>query len=442
MLKVIPKSITIKNFKCLRDVHIPLTKLNIVVGPNSSGKTSIIEALYLFKLVLKHVQGSVPNPFLYWWSYRDVVWSHDEKLNIELGIEFSTTWKPYEESEQRIMKMFLESDIIEFSKVEYRVNISGRGGFRILEEKLSIPEMNLEIVCREGNCIFSYEGAKYDSDLYEFGYRNLLEVTYESFRVYSYEDRRDWESVVDNVIPFLEDSIARLIPDELRELLKSKHETFHYYYYGIASALASLYVLLDRMVILFPEAPFRAREPTRVTRVDIPSPFGDDLASFLLTMYGGRIPEGARSSLSYVLDSPDIDVRVVPTTDGRVFLEVVESGVGFNPPSISNGLLKVLIVELALDMSSPLIAVDEFENSLHIRAIHRLLDDVRNSDSVFIATTHSPAVIDLVKPSEVIIVERKGLEAHPRRFEDPEALARRLRELGVTLGEYLGYIAP
>jgi len=62
------------------------------------------------------------------------VWSHDEKLNIELGIEFSTTWKPYEESEQRIMKMFLESDIIEFSKVEYRVTISGRGGFRILEE--------------------------------------------------------------------------------------------------------------------------------------------------------------------------------------------------------------------------------------------------------------------------------------------------------------------
>ncbi|QOR94671.1 AAA family ATPase [Thermosphaera chiliense] len=439
MLKVIPKSITVKNFKCLRDEHIPLTSVNIVVGPNSSGKTSLIEALYLFKLVLNHVQNRVPNPFLYWWSYRDAVWNHDEKLNIELGMEFSTTWKP-EKNEWEALKEDWGGEILELSKVNYRITFSGRGGFKILEEKLSIPTMNLELVCREGNCTFSYEDVKCGIDLHKHGYRYVLEFIHDSFRLHSYEDREDWKTIIEDVISVLEDHILllNLIPEELFEskLNKSPPVT------EIATALVSLYILLDRMVILSPEASFRAREPARVTRVVIPSPFGEDLAPFLLTRYGGRVPEAVRSSISYILDSPDIDVRVVPTTDGRVFLEVVEGGTRFNPPSISNGLLKVLIIELALDIGSPIIVVDEFENSLHIKAIHRLLDDVRNSDSVFIATTHSPAVIDLVKPGEIIVMEKKGFEAHHKRFEDPEALAKRLKELGVTLGEYLAYIAP
>ncbi len=45
---------------------------------------------------------------------------------------------------------------------------------------------------------------------------------------------------------------------------------------------------------------------------------------------------------------------------------------------------------------------------------------------VLIATTHSPALMDLVKPGEVIMLERKGLETIASRIPDPESLERKL----------------
>lgn len=43
------KKLKIKNFKCLRDFQINLKNLTILVGENASGKSSIIQALLLFK---------------------------------------------------------------------------------------------------------------------------------------------------------------------------------------------------------------------------------------------------------------------------------------------------------------------------------------------------------------------------------------------------------
>ena len=35
----------VKNFKALRDVELELTPLHVLIGPNDSGKTSILQAL-------------------------------------------------------------------------------------------------------------------------------------------------------------------------------------------------------------------------------------------------------------------------------------------------------------------------------------------------------------------------------------------------------------
>ena len=39
--------LSIRNFKCLRDVHVDLERFTIFVGPNASGKSSILQALDL-----------------------------------------------------------------------------------------------------------------------------------------------------------------------------------------------------------------------------------------------------------------------------------------------------------------------------------------------------------------------------------------------------------
>jgi len=42
-------SIEFKNFKCLRDTTLPLSPCTILVGPNGSGKTTVLEALEAFR---------------------------------------------------------------------------------------------------------------------------------------------------------------------------------------------------------------------------------------------------------------------------------------------------------------------------------------------------------------------------------------------------------
>ena len=43
------KEIYISNFKPFRELKIPLTKINLLIGPNNSGKTSVFEAIMLMK---------------------------------------------------------------------------------------------------------------------------------------------------------------------------------------------------------------------------------------------------------------------------------------------------------------------------------------------------------------------------------------------------------
>lgn len=40
------ESVRFKNFKALRDVEIKLERLTVLVGPNASGKTSILQCLH------------------------------------------------------------------------------------------------------------------------------------------------------------------------------------------------------------------------------------------------------------------------------------------------------------------------------------------------------------------------------------------------------------
>lgn len=64
------KKIEIKNFKSLKDCPIDLRDFNVVVGPNASGKTNLVE---LFKLLRKIYVDREPFPFLDWWGYDNVV---------------------------------------------------------------------------------------------------------------------------------------------------------------------------------------------------------------------------------------------------------------------------------------------------------------------------------------------------------------------------------
>ncbi|RLE41518.1 hypothetical protein DRJ16_06160 [Candidatus Woesearchaeota archaeon] len=108
----------VKNFKSLKDIDMQLKDFNLLIGPNASGKTNIIEA---FKLLTK-IYSSEPhiNPFLEWWGYQNVAWRGAENLPIIIGYEIQ----------------------VSKYKAQFEIGISGTGGrFEILRESVNVPEV-------------------------------------------------------------------------------------------------------------------------------------------------------------------------------------------------------------------------------------------------------------------------------------------------------------
>ena len=77
--------IWIRNFKSLHNVSLDLNRLNIVVGPNGSGKTNLVDAFEFFKNILAGEKTLAP--WLRWWNYKNIVWMQDDTLPITFGFE-------------------------------------------------------------------------------------------------------------------------------------------------------------------------------------------------------------------------------------------------------------------------------------------------------------------------------------------------------------------
>jgi len=76
----------VKNFKSLRDLELELKDFNLLIGPNASGKSNIIEAFKLFEKIYS-AEAQYVNPFLEWWGYQNVVWRGKEELPVVMGFE-------------------------------------------------------------------------------------------------------------------------------------------------------------------------------------------------------------------------------------------------------------------------------------------------------------------------------------------------------------------
>jgi predicted ATPase len=88
-------SVSLKNFRCFQNnQNIPLAPLTFLVGPNSSGKSSIFDAILLLnqsRFVPTYPLGQQPRwigPLVDIGSFNDTVYQHNSKLPIEIGVEY------------------------------------------------------------------------------------------------------------------------------------------------------------------------------------------------------------------------------------------------------------------------------------------------------------------------------------------------------------------
>jgi Predicted ATPases len=141
----------------------------------------------------------------------------------------------------------------------------------------------------------------------------------------------------------------------------------------------------------------------------------------------------------------NISLRPVFTEDGNIRLHFIEKSENNKelillPASVPDGFIKMLTILVAVYMlGMSTIIIDEIENSLHLKYIEKLVDIMRYSDSQFIATTHSPLIIDFMDPSEIIILDKERGETKVTKVQEPEKLKEKLTENGILLSEWLLY---
>ncbi len=75
------KQFSVKNYKALESVSIPLTPIHVVIGQNDSGKTSLLEAIHSF---CSSTQGSLVDAFPGMWTGRELVHFGADKPVVEL----------------------------------------------------------------------------------------------------------------------------------------------------------------------------------------------------------------------------------------------------------------------------------------------------------------------------------------------------------------------
>ena len=142
---------------------------------------------------------------------------------------------------------------------------------------------------------------------------------------------------------------------------------------------------------------------------------GSNISEYLLDIMrdAPEVFDGIVETLQFVLPNAR-GLRPVLTSEleQAVHLELIEDEYRVKGWLLSTGTLRLLAL-LALfrhPNPPPLIVIEEIENGLDPRAIHLIVEELRNlvesGRSQVIVTTHSPYLLDLLPLWSIVLVER------------------------------------
>lgn len=364
----------VQNFKSLRDVDITFGSLNVLVGPNMSGKSNILDALLFLNQVFFPQGGTQGANYAV--AQRagvdEILWKGGNSKLIRIAIETTDDGEPA-------------------TKYEYSLElIAGTGGFASVQnESLTITRAGKRADLLGKN---SGGGLQYlSADGTNMGGvqpgLSALQYAYPGWDGFKFaEAARYWR-------------FYHFLPPIMKE----------------SSDMASGQSLLT---------------------------YGQNISARLLWLQT-HSPK-AFGMLNEVLRDvfPDvIQIRTIPTPDGKVHVSVDEKGLKYptNVWQLSDGFVHFMsllsLIYVPPELSGTLFLVEEPENYLHPRLLETLVALLRQvrqevsqsnqSLSQIMLTTQSPYLVDQFHIDEIISVQKQNGETKTSRPSDK----RHLREL-------------
>ena len=166
---------------------------------------------------------------------------------------------------------------------------------------------------------------------------------------------------------------------------------------------------------------------------------GENLARSLLHLFLENRSAFNAVERAFKATIPEV-MEIIPHIEGdavEIWLKVAGLSEPLKPINISDGSLRLLAHITALYSGNSLVVFEEPENCVHPHLLETLIDLARKAPCQVIITTHSPHLLDHVRPEEVYVVEKPKTETIVKKLSETKELqaVKRLLEQGGTLGE-------
>jgi predicted ATPase len=391
----------IHNYKSLRNVAIEPTPLSVFVGPNASGKTNLSDAIDF----LRHIYAwGLEKAVAYKGGYESICYRDSRRSKEPIAFrvvlefpEFSVVF-PYSDK---------EPEPTVFGLIDHSFSFKARtagipSNFAIVSEQIIYSSRNGSDIFQEKRRIIR-DGERVEG---------LSDAELEDFWL----EQQGGE---------LESSLILPMVESLRRPTKS-----------FESLMGSLRVF--------------QLDPRSCRESGVPTPNPDlDRAGRNLPVALDHLKKVFPEEYDAVLTAarrvmPSLEAIETDWTHTRsLALFLKERGIRrhWTSEDVSSGTLQMIaLLVAAFDPRIPLVVIEEPENSIHPWALRSLVEAFRlaTEKKQILLTTHSPILLDQVRPEEVWIVQKPGTETRvdPLLSFDPH-LSDSWNQGKYSLSEYL-----
>ncbi|WP_054853845.1 AAA family ATPase [Vulcanisaeta distributa] len=446
--KVFPEEITIENFKSIKNLTLKLRPgINLLVGPNGSGKTNILEAIHFFMRALSRDELiKIPYaPYIpYYWDPQDLFYAKDISNSLGFKLTLRITWE--EEHDIYSTRIILstkftlagsrniESQWFEISTDGSRIEVMGNSlrvylkaeYVKYLEDLLEDLEVRLNDFKKYNDYLVG------DFRLLSHGIDGIMEILYPSLGIGASKN-------YGNQILMIQRILIPAVKGDILLILKWSRTNIDEYK-GVNTPLFSevFDTVFSKAVLLKHPDVGAISEPVPIRGLERMDVRARNLVSILYSLRANK----RLGKLEWVLRElfpPEVSIGFRDFA-GRVALTMQERGLELPPPNMPDGLIKVLAIATAVELEPSLLLIDEIENSLHAKALEVIFNLLNNLEVPVLVATHSPILVDLVGPERTIIVNKDpNIGTTAEQVSDIENLRSRLKELGVAFSDYVFY---
>jgi predicted ATPase len=399
--------IYVQNYKNIAEADLELGNMNVIVGENGSGKTNLLSVIPFLNFIINGDINHVKEGFSRGLSmpiFGEIMNIKTFKDPMLIRIEFTGTESNLFYSYEIQTKLFLTQEDPSANHNFMKFNTYSKVVFESFSYKSKTKT-------GKANTIFKRTGN---------------EISYG-------EGIRKGDAIISNIDEH--SSVMRLL-----NLIKSSDNIANVYKDSIY-ALDSIFY--SNIYYLSPQVLKRnVKDLSNSTRI-----LGFDIDWVIASMNYLLDYLDYKKALKEILGITNIESSPLLITDPLMgyYTVINQNGKSKNLHELSDGsiVLLALITKIFSD-SSDIFFIEEPENSIHPRALYELMKLIREKslDKQFIITTHSPYLLNMIKPEEVLVAEIQddGL-SKISKLPNVKAIKKKLAKSFMSFGDIV-FAAP